>query len=126
MAWTEPEFEEPEITKFAKLNLIGDSIEGMFAGTEEAKNNFGRSEVRIRIKTGESNEGEPVIEVLTANRRLLAQVAALRKGVRVRIEYVDDQINEGVGRDGTPMKPTKLYRVQFDDGREQAKPSIPF
>lgn len=118
MAWVSTNFEEPERIQFAKLDLIGDAIEGIFAGTEERKNNFGKNEVHIRIKTGENTDtGEVIVESLRANQRLLAQVAPIKRGQRVRIEYVSDRMNDGVGRDGTPLKPTKLYDVQIDDGK---------
>jgi hypothetical protein len=120
MAYVETVFEEPEIVKFAKLELIGDSIEGIFAGTEERKNNFGKTEVQIKIKTGTGPEGEPIIESLRANQRLLAQVAAVKRGAKIRIEYVDDRMNDGVDREGRPLKPTKLFKVEVDDGRAAA------
>lgn len=122
MAWIEPQFEEPERVQFAKLELIGDHIEGVFAGTQERKNNFGRTEVHVLIKTGETPEGETVIESLRTNQRLLAQVASVKRGSRVRIEYVDDRPNEGVDREGRPLSPTKLFRVQVDDGKAAAAP----
>lgn len=117
MAYVDTEFEEPERIMFAKLESIGDSIEGIFAGTEERKNNFGKTEVHARIKTGESEDGEAIIESLRTNQRLLAQVASIKRGARIRIEYVDDRENEGVDRQGNALKPTKLFRVQVDDGK---------
>lgn len=128
MAFVDTHFKEPEIVKFAKLELIGDAIEGVFVGTEEATGKFGK-EVHIRVKTGEADDGEAVIESLRANQRLLAQVASVKRGALIRIEYVDDKMNDGVARDGTPLKPTKLYRVQVDDGKRAAVPAtgeIPF
>lgn len=121
MEWADTEFEEPEIIKFAKLENIGDAIEGVFAGTEERQNNFNKTEVHIRIKTGEGPEGEPVIESLRANQRLLAQVAPVKRGTMIRIEYMEDRPNDGVGRDGKPLSPTKLYRVQTASGKSPAQ-----
>lgn len=121
MEWMDTEFEEPEIIKFARLENIGDAIEGVFAGTEERQNNFNKTEVHIRIKTGEGPEGEPVIESLRANQRLLAQVAPVKRGSMIRIVYLEDRQNEGVGRDGRPLSPTKLYRVQTANGKPQAQ-----
>lgn len=121
MEWTDTEFEEPEIIKFAKLDNIGDTIEGVFAGTEERQNNFNKTEVHVRIKTGEGPEGEPVIESLRANQRLLAQVAPVKRGSMIRIEYTEDRANDGVGRDGRPLSPTKLYRVQMANGKPQSQ-----
>jgi len=120
MGWTDTVFEEPVRVQFAKLDLIGDDIEGVFAGTEERKNNFGKSEVHILIKTGHTQEGEPVMESLRANQRLLAQVASVKRGTKIRIEYVSDQPNDGVDKQGNPLKPSKLYRVQVDDGKSAA------
>jgi hypothetical protein len=120
MAYVETVFEEPEIVKFAKLELIGDSVEGIFVGTEERKNNFGKNEVHIKIKTGTGPEGESVIESMRANQRLLAQVAAVKRGAKIRIEYVDDRMNDGVDREGRPLKPTKLFKVEVDDGQKAA------
>jgi len=122
MAFVDTQFEEPEIVRFAKLELIGDAIEGIFAGTEERQNNFGKKEVHIKVKTGEAEDGEAVIESLRANQRLLAQVASIKRGAKVRIEYVEDRANDGVARDGTPLKPTKIYRVQVDDGKQARVP----
>ena len=120
MAFVDTEFEEPERVQFAKLNNIGDSLEGIFFGTEERKNNFGKMEVHIRIKTGKADDGSAFIESLRANQRLLAQIASVRKGALVRIMYVDDQPNDGMDRDGQPLKPTKLYRVMVDDDKKAA------
>lgn len=129
MGWYEPSFEEPARVQFAKLDMIGDSVEGIFAGTEERKNNFGKTEVHVLIKTGETEDG-PLIESLRTNQRLLAQVASVKRGAKIRIEYVDDRANDGVARDGTPMKPTKLFKVQVDDGKApapaQRNEDIPF
>jgi hypothetical protein len=125
MAWTDTQFEEPEIVKFAKLEEIGDSIQGIFAGTEERQNNFGRKEVHIKIKTGESQDGEAEIESLRTNQRLLAQVASVKRGAMIRIEYVEDRHNDGVDREGQPLKPTKLYRVQVDNGANASRPAAP-
>lgn len=125
MEWADTEFEEPEIIKFAKLENIGDDIEGVFAGTEERQNNFNKTEVHIRIKTGEGPEGEPVIESLRANQRLLAQVAPIKRGSMIRIQYMEDRPNDGVGRDGKPLSPTKLYRVQTASGKPPQRPAAP-
>jgi hypothetical protein len=35
MGWIDTQFKEPERRDFAKLDMIGDSLEGIFAGTEE-------------------------------------------------------------------------------------------
>jgi hypothetical protein len=121
MAWTDTQFEEPEIVKFAKLDQIGDDLEGIFAGTEERQNSFGKKEVHVKIKTGEGPDGEAVIESLRTNQRLLAQVASVRRGARMRIEYVEDRPNDGVDREGKPLSPTRLYRVQVDNGATAAK-----
>lgn len=114
MAWVETEFVEPVQTKFVNLNLIGDYVEGIFAGTEERKNNFGKTEVHALIKTGEGEDGEAIIESLRTNQRLLAQVASVKRGTRIRIEYVNDKPNDGVDKQGKPLQPTKLYKVQVD------------
>jgi hypothetical protein len=118
MAWTDTKFEEPERVQFAKLEQIGDALEGVFAGTTERQNNFGRKEVHVLVKTGTSEDGEALIESLRTNQRLLAQVASVRRGALIRIEYVDDRPNEGVDREGKPLSPTKLFRVQVDDGKQ--------
>lgn len=125
MAWRETQFEEPERVQFAKLDLIGDNIEGVFAGTQERKNNFGRTEVHVLIKTGEGPDGA-IVESLRTNQRLLAQVASVKRGARIRIEYVDDRPNEGVDREGRPLQPTKLFRVQVDDGKADVSTPAPF
>ena len=122
MAFVDTEFEEPERVQFAKLNAIGDSLEGIFAGTEERKNTFGKTEVHIKIKTGTADDGSANIESLRANQRLLAQIASVRRGALVRIEYVADQENDGVDREGQPLKPTKLYRVMVDNDKNVATP----
>jgi hypothetical protein len=69
------------------------------------------------VRTGTTSEGEAIIESLRTNQRLLAQIAPVKRGARIRIEYVDDRPNDGVDREGAPLNPTKLYRVQVDDGR---------
>src|SRR6266849_11001118 len=120
--WTDTVFEEPERVQFAKLDLIGDSIEGVFAGTNERKNNFGKTEIHVLIKTGETPEGETIIESMRTNQRLLAQVASVKRGARIRIEYIDDRPNEGVDREGRPLQPTKLFRVQVEDGKTATAP----
>src|SRR3954466_7845743 len=120
MAWVDTKFEEPKRVQFAKLEQIGDVLEGVFAGTVEQQNSFGRKEVHILVKTGTSPDGEAEIESLRTNQRLLAQVASVRRGALIRIEYVDERPNEGVDREGRPLSPTKLFRVQVDDGRAAA------
>jgi hypothetical protein len=117
MGWIDTQFKEPERVNFAKLDMIGDSLEGIFVGTEERKNNFGRTEVHVLVRTGTTSEGEALIESLRTNQRLLAQIASVKRGARIRIEYVDDRPNDGVDREGRALQPTKLYRVQVDDGR---------
>lgn len=126
MGWVDTNFEEPERIQFAKLDLIGDVLEGIFAGTEERKNSFGKTEVHIKVKTGVTGDGEAIIESLRTNQRLLAQVAAVKRGAQIRIEYVSDRPNEGVGRDGRPLSPTKLYKVQVDDGKSATTDGVPF
>lgn len=120
MAWTKTKFEEPDDIRFVKLNKIGDAVEGIFAGTKERKNNFGKSEVQILVKTGENEDKSPILEGLTANQRLLAQIAPVKRGASIRIEYVDDKQNDGVDREGKPLSPTKLYDVMVDDGKPAA------
>lgn len=120
MAWTKTKFEEPDDVRFVKLNKIGDAVEGIFAGTNERKNHFGKSEVQILIKTGENEDKSPIIEAMTANQRLLAQIAPVKRGTVVRIEYVADKPNDGVDREGRPLNPTKLYDVMVDDGKPAA------
>lgn len=117
MAWIKTKFEEPSDVRFVKLNRIGDAVEGIFAGTAERKNNFGKNEVQILIKTGENEDKSPIIEAMTANQRLLAQIAPVKRGAAIRIEYVADKPNDGVDRDGKPLSPTKLYEVMVDDGK---------
>jgi hypothetical protein len=123
MDWVDTKFEEPEIIAFARLDHIGDFIEGVFAGTEERQNNFGRKEVHIKIRTGDGPDGEAVLESLRANQRLLAQVASVKRGSMVRIEYVEDRPNDGVDREGRPLSPTKLYRVQVANGVAAQRPA---
>jgi hypothetical protein len=116
MSWIDTQFKEPERRDFAKLDMIGDALEGIFAGTEDITGKFG-SDVHVLVRTGTTSEGEAIVKALRTNQRLLAQIAPVKRGARIRIEYVDDRANDGVGRDGKPLNPTKLYRVQVDDGR---------
>lgn len=118
MAWQEPKFEEPERVEFAQFNQFGDAVQGLFLETEERRNNFGKTEIHIKIKTGEDDDGTAQVKSVRANQRLLAQFANVRPGSLVRVEYTEDRENEGVDREGKPLKPSKIFRVLVDDGKK--------
>lgn len=121
MAWVETQFEEPERIEYATFAKHGDYVEGVFAETVERKNSYGKNEVHILVKTGEGADGIAEIKSIRANQRLLAQVASVKRGKRILIKYVDDQVNDGMDKAGEPLKPTKLFRVAVDDGRPSSR-----
>jgi hypothetical protein len=114
MAWVDTQFEEPVRVEYARFDRFGDALEGNFAGTEERKNKFDKMEVQILVKVGEGSDGVAEIKSVRANQRLLAQVAPIKRGALVRIEYIEDRPNDGVDKQGEPLKPSKIFRVQTD------------
>lgn len=131
MEWEDTEFQEPERLDFAKFSQHGDAIEGVFLETRERKNDFGKNEVHALVMTGKTDDGTPTVAWVRTNQRLLAQVAPVKRGQRIRIEYVSDQPNDGVGRDGKPLSPTKLFRVRVAKSgpakpQPQGEDDIPF
>ena len=100
--------------------MIGDAIEGIFLGVAQEEGQYGKQAVAL-LQIGKEERRK-----VRVNYALSFQLAEVRKGTGVRIEYVADGEAGRNAKTGKPMSPPKLFRVQQAEGKYELPSDLLF
>lgn len=112
---------------FFKFDAIGKTLVGRFIAVIERANNFGKMEKNYTFRNAQGDH----IVTPTTNLAMKLESANLKRGYGVQMTYLKDVAQEGVGSDGTPKKPMKIFKVMVDDttaapaAAAAPKPAVP-
>ena len=104
--------ESPQFFQFVNLD---DSIEGRYLGMHSVTGQYGEQEV-ADVETPDG------VFRVNVNASLRPKLAKVRRNSHVRITFTDEKEN-GNKRDGTPLSPTKLFKVEVAE--EEVKHPTP-
>jgi hypothetical protein len=105
----EVEAEMEVVRNFFRFQQFGDLLKGRYLGTrEDASGKFG-PQVVADIETADGIFSIPL------NASLRPKLAKVKTGMDIRVTYAEDKPNDGVDRQGRPLSPTKMFRVEVSE-----------